>query len=821
MSDDGAVHSTSGGGMGGQHPDDTDFSVLVAPATGGELNNIRLRLIPVACWRVDDIRFAFDSSFVVPEIATEIKQLWALREDHKKPDPVTLEMQYPTLSVFGHADPVGPDDYNKSLSGRRAKAIYAMIISGTDPDKAVRLWKELAKAENWGDDQRQAMRDSTGSPDGTSDDDLFQAYMTQLCVIRDKNGNQTLDSDGKPAKLTVAATQFLGGGSDAQGKADYQGCSSFNPQLLFSQTDEKRYQQAQQNNDQEVLDERNSANAPNRRVVVLLFRPGSKVLPQKWPCPRASEGVAGCIKRFWVDGQKRRKTHLPDDQRKFEDKQDTFACRFYQRITDRSPCEAGTEQCSPTLFYPEQPDASNWVRAQLLWVYVAHFLGGGSELESVRRYTLKEGKLWDDGAGKNAALDRDRPTWFYFTHRDDLLSLDQVKWFTHAGKGLPLLGPISVPCGSQDDLNIDIWQQKDWAIVHGPRVDGVRLDKVKMTEWKEDYHTGQLLPFADGSGMGFFPMGDFRKKQVQETWKGGTPIDLVHLGNPDTNPMWVGTLSALPAPKAKLLLVHQSASAGEIFATSYNEIAPTGRNQDFPGHHRYNQGLVNQLLSVPSSGQKAAGVDSLPNPPARLLLPGDMCWQDQGQTNNCGAFSFSTAMNYWMPYTNNPGEKDGTLYSKPGNVPDLINGARTPANIVEAANRFKMNGRDNDAEDLDKTRALKLVKLWLMAGVPVLILVKEEYNLFSYHWKTVAGYDGGRFFMNNSGADNEVITARRTPGTDYEHAPEGNDVDSESAFWGKWKAAGGDIVDKFTSVDECTFIPLYPKDGMFASGAAV
>ncbi len=820
MSGDGIIHSSSGGGVTGTHPETDDFSLFVAPATADEFNTVRMRLIPVACWRVDDVRFAFDSSFIAPEIVTEIKQLWALREDHKKTDKNSGEVQYPPLSVFAHADPVGPDDYNKSLSGRRAQAIYALLISGADPDKAVGLWKQIAHTENWGEDQRGAMRNTTGSPEGTSDDELFRAYMAQLCVIHDKSGNQSKDEEGNPAALLVNTTDFLGGGADAKGKADYQGCSRFNPQLLFSQTDEDRYEKAKQNNDQAVLEERNEANAPNRRVVVLLFRPGSKVLPNKWPCPRASEGITDCTHRFWSDAKKRRKTHLPDDERKFDDQQDTFACRFYQRITSDSPCESATQQCSPTLFYPEQPDASNWVRAQLLWVYVAHFFGGGSELDSVQRYSLKEGKLWDEAAQHNALLDRDRPTWFYFTHRDDLLSLDQNKWFTHDGTGLPLLGPISVPCDAKGELNIDIWQQKDWAIVRGPRVDGERLDKAKMTEWQEDYQTGKLLPLQKG-GMGFFPHGDFREKQVQEHWKGGAPIDLVHLGNPGTNPMWVGTLSALPTPKAKLLLVHQSSSAGEIFATSYNEIIPTGKNQDFPGHHRYKQSMVSQLLAVPRSGQKPNQVDSLPAPPARCLLPGDMCWQDQGQTNSCGAFSFSTVMNYWMPYTNNPGEKDGALYAHTSNVPDTINGARTPANIVTAANRFHMNGRDNDGEDLDEARALKLLKLWLQAGVPVLILVKEEYNLWSYHWKTVTGYDGNRFFMNNSGADNEVILANRTPGIDYEHAPEGNDVDSESAFWAKWKAAGGDIVDFFTSVDQCTFIPLYPQDPMFAGDAAV
>ncbi len=88
-----------------------------------------------------------------------------------------------------------------------------------------------------------------------------------------------------------------------------------------------------------ALTERNDANAPNRRVMVLLFRPGSRVIPNKWPCPRADEGTLGCRKRFWSDGEKRRGLHLPDEDRKFEKTKDTFACGFYQRLSDGSPCE--------------------------------------------------------------------------------------------------------------------------------------------------------------------------------------------------------------------------------------------------------------------------------------------------------------------------------------------------------------------------------------------------------------------------------------------------------------------------------------------------
>ena len=48
--------------------------------------------------------------------------------------PATI---FPPLSIFGHADPVGNDDYNKQLSGRRATAIYGLLTRDTH------LWEEL------------------------------------------------------------------------------------------------------------------------------------------------------------------------------------------------------------------------------------------------------------------------------------------------------------------------------------------------------------------------------------------------------------------------------------------------------------------------------------------------------------------------------------------------------------------------------------------------------------------------------------------------------------------------------------------------------
>ena len=44
------------------------LAVLAAPATGDEFNTIGERLVPKACFKVEDLLFDFDSSFVRPEI---------------------------------------------------------------------------------------------------------------------------------------------------------------------------------------------------------------------------------------------------------------------------------------------------------------------------------------------------------------------------------------------------------------------------------------------------------------------------------------------------------------------------------------------------------------------------------------------------------------------------------------------------------------------------------------------------------------------------------------------------------------------------------
>src|SRR5678816_102028 len=129
------------GGLSGDPGERRDLIAPVAPATGPERNLLVVPLTPIACWSVGDVRFEFDSSFVKPEAEEEIAELHALREAHKRElatgsagPPVEA---YPPLSIFGHGDPVGNDDYNKQLSGRRATAIYALLV------RDVGLWEQL------------------------------------------------------------------------------------------------------------------------------------------------------------------------------------------------------------------------------------------------------------------------------------------------------------------------------------------------------------------------------------------------------------------------------------------------------------------------------------------------------------------------------------------------------------------------------------------------------------------------------------------------------------------------------------------------------
>ena len=214
----------------------------------------------------------------------------------------------------------------------------------------VDLWETLftppVKDDDWGTRSIQAMLSTVQAPidvDGVEGDETRGA-------IRDFQSANGLAIDGVAGPSTRRAlyraymdalcgpdlnldksNDFLARNQDSGGKGDFQGCSEFNPLRVFSTAEAEGFESSADHT------ERDKENAPNRRVVALLFAPGRRVNPSVWPCPGAKEGVTACKKRFFPDAELRRNPQ--DSRREFEDTKDTFACRFYQIISDDSPCE--------------------------------------------------------------------------------------------------------------------------------------------------------------------------------------------------------------------------------------------------------------------------------------------------------------------------------------------------------------------------------------------------------------------------------------------------------------------------------------------------
>ena len=105
-----ATHGTCG--CTGVHPTAEALPILVSTTErdGKGRNTLRMDLIAIACWKLNDSGFNFGSSFVVSSSKADFEALG------------NLYTQYPgsPLTVFGHADPVGDDVSNETLSGHRA-----------------------------------------------------------------------------------------------------------------------------------------------------------------------------------------------------------------------------------------------------------------------------------------------------------------------------------------------------------------------------------------------------------------------------------------------------------------------------------------------------------------------------------------------------------------------------------------------------------------------------------------------------------------------------------------------------------------------------
>lgn len=332
-------------------------------------NTIRQELVVVACANLKETNFAFDSSVVDPQARSGFTALSTLLRKHAG-SPMT---------IFGHADPsfkfndpAAEKRYNHFLSERRARAIFAVLV------KDVAIWEALfsnqegAAGDVWGARALQLMLAALGrDPGSTNQFDKATQQAIRLLLnlgatspVVNNAATRALvftrymdflrgEPDTQPKFPLLTPNDFLGRGKQ---KASLQGCSSFNPQLLMSKTQQKEF-----DTDKDLKDTRDAANEPNRRVVIYLFKKGTVIDPKLWPCPAAAEGEGACVARQWSNGKDRRSTLFVNHRRRFgrevrpdrrlldppnqkladelAAEETTFGCRFYHGIALHSPCE--------------------------------------------------------------------------------------------------------------------------------------------------------------------------------------------------------------------------------------------------------------------------------------------------------------------------------------------------------------------------------------------------------------------------------------------------------------------------------------------------
>ena len=143
--------------------------------------------------------FELGSSFVAPQIAEDLSVLASLVERLEKKHGAR-----PVAAVFGHADPVGKEDLNKKLSGRRAAAVYALLTRRAD------IWEDIysqtrqlhvaARGRYLG---RTGSSDPSHRPGLQGQSPAFRAHHPEE-LIRSFQADQGLNVDGKAGADTRA-----------------------------------------------------------------------------------------------------------------------------------------------------------------------------------------------------------------------------------------------------------------------------------------------------------------------------------------------------------------------------------------------------------------------------------------------------------------------------------------------------------------------------------------------------------------------------------------------------------------------------------------
>jgi hypothetical protein len=236
------------------------------------------------CFSIPGVTFEFDKSFVRPSVVDHLQPLEEAIARHPEAK----------IMIFGHTDKVGSDQYNKLLSERRARSVYAFIIN--DPD----TWEELYNHPNeqWGVAVIQEILLDLGHDPGPIDGVMGPQTRS---AMQSFDPTATSNNAAFRRRLFLA---YMTGRHDVEVNADqfmeprHMGCGEFNPLLPVEGRCEA-----------------------NRRVTFYLFHP--ERLP-RLPC-RAGD-IGPCQHQMTPASPRHRAS---------------FRCSFYDSLALRCPCEHG------------------------------------------------------------------------------------------------------------------------------------------------------------------------------------------------------------------------------------------------------------------------------------------------------------------------------------------------------------------------------------------------------------------------------------------------------------------------------------------------
>ena len=142
------------------------------------------------CHILQDITFATGKSRVSPKHTPALKDMVARIKEWKQKHPDGK------LAIFGHADAVGKEEGNKTLSERRAKAVFAILM------KDAEIWKALYDEEKWGLASTQEFLKHLGHDPGAIDG---QDGPKTQAAVKAFQGKKGLPANGTADAATRAA----------------------------------------------------------------------------------------------------------------------------------------------------------------------------------------------------------------------------------------------------------------------------------------------------------------------------------------------------------------------------------------------------------------------------------------------------------------------------------------------------------------------------------------------------------------------------------------------------------------------------------------